>query len=341
MRRIAQFCWRVLLPLLVVVAIGRMFYLKLSEPELWSGVVTFRFEWLIPAALLYLAAHTMWSGYYVVLLRNQGATTTATTGIRAYFVSQLGKYVPGKVWVIIIRIRMLGNIGISRTAVGITATYESLTAMAAGAAVGAFLLPPSLWEGLRTALAKKDIVLPDLHRHWLILPMALAPIGLVGLNRFVNRVNRWRKGPNAPQLPRVKLHMVLLGLAWDSLGWLVLGLSLWMTVKGMHQGDVPITTEQYVNLVSINAIAYILGFVAVFMPAGAGVRELALQILLALELQQIMPPDSAGAVTALVAIVLRLLWTVAELMAAGLLYACATKEAPVFAPVTIAENPNG
>ena len=55
-------------------------------------------------------------------------------------------------------------------------------------------------------------------------------VGLVGLNRFVNRMSRWRKGPDAPQLPRVKLHLVLLGLMQASAGWLLLGVSLWMTV---------------------------------------------------------------------------------------------------------------
>ena len=50
------------------------------------------------------------------------------------------------------------------------------------------------------------------------------PVGLVGLNRFVNRVNRWRKGIHAKQYPRVKLHLVLGGLMQATIGWFILGL---------------------------------------------------------------------------------------------------------------------
>jgi uncharacterized membrane protein YbhN (UPF0104 family) len=60
--------------------------------------------------------------------------------------------------------------------------------------------------------------------------------------------------------------------------------------------------------------------VAFFMPAGAGFRELALQALLTLELQREMDPAAAAGLAAVTAIVLRLIWTTAELIAAGLLY---------------------
>src|SRR6187200_2877053 len=118
MRRFAWYLWKYVLPLVVALAIGYYFYDKLRRPELWRGNFQFRVEWLIPAALLYLCAHSVWARYSVTLLRNQGAKVTVSTGLRAYFISQFGKYVPGKIWVIILRVGILGkNLGISRTAV--------------------------------------------------------------------------------------------------------------------------------------------------------------------------------------------------------------------------------
>src|SRR5439155_18204466 len=116
---------------------------------------------------------------------------------------------------IVIRVGMLRGIGITRTAVAITAMYESLVWVGAGALVGIVLLPDALWQGLRAQLQARGSDLPDFHRAWLIVPVILAPIGMVGLNRFVNRVRRWRKGADAKQYPRVKLHMVVFGLAFD------------------------------------------------------------------------------------------------------------------------------
>lgn len=321
MRRLARIAWKYALPLLVALAVGWYFFKKLNQPGLWNANLLPELWALALAALAYLLAYTVWGGYYVILLNNQGAHAPAATGLRAYFVSQMGKYVPGKVLVIVIRIGMLGNIGISRTAVGITAMYESMVWVGAGALVGIALLPASLWDGLREAAQDRNANLPDLHRAWLILPVALAPIGMVGLNRFVNRINRWRKGADAAQLPRVKLHMVVLGLAWDAAGWFALGGCLMLVLVGMQPGF-PVGTDEYLNLVSINAIAYVLGFAFFFMPAGFGVRDIALQLLLAVELaaRLNLSPAAADGQAALVAVIFRVLGTLVELVTAGLLF---------------------
>lgn len=310
MRRFALYFWKFFLPLCVAAFVGNYFYGKLRQPELWTGTFDVRVEWLLPAALLYLAAHAIWGTNSVILLWNQGAHVGWLTGLRAYYISQFGKYVPGKVWVIVLRVGMLGNIGISRTAVGITATYEAVTAMASGAMIGTLLLP---------TLSVEQSGLNGYSVYW-VAPIALVPIGLVGLNRFVNRVNRWRKGANAPQFPRVKLHLVLLGLVLTSAGWLLLGLSLWMTLRGLGLESMPLTWDTYLHLTSINAIAYVVGFVAFFMPAGAGFREFALQTLLTLELAKLLGDGTAEGFAAVTALVVRLIWTAAELVAAGLLY---------------------
>jgi glycosyltransferase 2 family protein len=323
------FFYRYVLPPLVAAAVGWYFYTKLSSPELWANTFQVRVEWLVPSAFLYLLAHAIWGTNSVILLWNQGAHVRWLTGLRAYYISQFGKYVPGKVWVLVLRVGMLGNIGISRTAVGITATYEALTAMAAGAMVGVLLLP---------TLSAAQSGLNGFSMYW-VAPIALVPIGLVGLNRFVNRVNRWRKGHDAPQFPRVKLHLVLFGLLLTSVGWFLMGISLWCALRGLGLDSYPLTWDNYLHLTSINAIAYIIGFLAFFMPAGAGVREFALQTILALELQQVLSPGAAGGLAAVAALVLRLIWTTAELVAAGLLYWLA----PTHPPLAIgleAENAN-
>lgn len=324
MRRAVHLFWKVILPLLIFGAVGWYFYDKLSKLDL--NTLHLRAEWLIPSAILYVLAQGVWGLFSVMLLRDQGGAVSWATGLRAYFVSQFGKYLPGKVWVIVLRVGMLGNIGLTKTAVGIVATYEALTSMAAGALIGVLLVP---------LLAAEQMDIRGTSVYW-VAPLALMPIGMVGLNRFVNRVNRWRKGPDAAQLPRVKLHMVLIGLAQATVGWALLGLSLWMCVKGLHNGDWPLTFDRVLHLVAINSLAYIIGFAAVMMPAGGGIREIALQSLLTLELATTMPEESAAPLAAVTAIVLRLLWTAGELLTAGALY----HFAPANAPTIVVEVPN-
>jgi glycosyltransferase 2 family protein len=344
MRRVASMTWKYVLPLVVVACVGWYFFKKLNQPGLWNGNLVPQVHWLLVAAFVYLLAYTVWGLYYVILLNNQGAHASAATGLRAYFISQMGKYVPGKILVIIIRVGMLRGIGISRTAIGITAMYESLVWVGAGALVGVVLLPESLWQGLGAQLEARGGSLPELNRYWLILPIALAPIGLVGLNRFVNRINRWRKGADAKQFPRVKLHMVIFGLAFDAVGWFVLGGCLLLTLVGL-QPDGPISAAEYCNLVSINAIAYVLGFIAFFMPAGFGVRDLALQLLLAVELKARLNLGAAEAdgLAAILAVWFRLLGTTSELLMAAILYrfAPSAARAAVRAEAAAVEGLNG
>ncbi len=311
MRNAFRFLWRYVLPVVVVLWVGWFFYSKLSKAKNWQDYVSFHPEWFVLSGLLYLAAHAIWASFSITLLRNQGAKLSATTGLRAYFVSQFGKYVPGKVWVLAIRVTMLGKIGISRTAVGITAFYESITAMSAGALVTAFIL----WRVF------EDVPVIEKISAWWVTPFALAPIGLVGLNRFINRVSRWINGANAKQYPRVKLHLALRGLAQGSLGWLLLGLGLWTCMKGLGI-DYPLNSEIWLRLVALNAIAYVIGFLAVFTTAGGGVREGALQILLTVELGRLLNYDKspAEAIAVIVAIALRVSWTIMEILAAGTLW---------------------
>ena len=85
-----------------------------------------RFEFLVPAGLLYLLAHCCWATFWVRLLHGQGIGLVVA-GLRAYFVSQFGKYVPGKAWVILMRVGMLRHDAHAHPIpVAVTATYETL-----------------------------------------------------------------------------------------------------------------------------------------------------------------------------------------------------------------------
>ena len=89
--------------------------------------------------------------------------------------------------------------------------------------------------------------------------------------------------------------------------------------------------------VFIQVDANVIGFAALFMPAGNGVREVALQQMFAKEMSA-MPLSVAEGLATVTAIVLRVLWTIAEIVAASLLYwfapAAKALPAPVLAEVS-------
>ena len=165
-----------LLALAILVGVARYFSRVLSDEALNRQSLTVRIELLIPAGLLYLLAHCCWGSFWVRLLWEQGIPVTLYTGLRSYFVSQLGKYVPGKAWVIVMRVGMLGAPG-TKLAVGMTATYETLTNMAAGTLLGIAFLP---YLGVLPPIVSANL-------GWLV-GLAALPLLLAVLNKLAARV---------------------------------------------------------------------------------------------------------------------------------------------------------
>jgi len=304
---------RYVLPAIVIIAVGWHFFNILRKPELREIDYAFRVQWLLPAGLLYLAAHTIWASYWVMLLRQQGFPARYPTGLRAYFISQYGKYIPGKVWVIFIRIAILGASRKDKAIVGMTATYETLTSMGAGALVGALLMSKLQFDQDAAKYAKAvDVAL---------FVVALVPLGLALMHQVIVQIARARRGPDGETIINFNLLLLVQGYIQAAIGYFILGISLWMTMQLVLPQPPALDGESLLKLTAINAIAYIFGFVMFFLPGGVGAREGVLAALLTGELiTGGTSPDVAAGLAVVVTLVLRLIWTVAEVILAVLLY---------------------
>jgi hypothetical protein len=236
-------------------------------------------------------------------MRSQGVRVGFLDGLRAYFVSQFGKYVPGKVWVILIRVAMLRSTpGGTPLVVGITATYETLTSMGAGALVGILLLP---WIG---------VIPPELSDNlaWVGV-IAAAPAALGVLNKLAARRIAKLRGPDAPPIPRPSLFLLAQGLLQGAFGWCLLGVSLALTVQAVATDPPATTVEDYLGELGAVALSYVAGFFVLVAPGGLGIREVILQYALTPRFEPALGDSLAAAQAAVVALVLRLTWTIAEL----------------------------
>jgi hypothetical protein len=89
-------------------------------------------------------------------------------------------------------------------------------------------------------------------------------------------------------------------------------------VKGLMP-DAPVLTWEFGGrCTAILALAYVGGFVAVVVPGGLGVREWVLDRFLAPELA-LEAASAAQPVTVVIVLVLRLVWTAAELVLAAVI----------------------
>ena len=266
---------------------------------LWDQARAARPADLALAAALYLIGMAFSGLFWVGLLRTAGAPLPVGAGLRAYYISHLGKYTPGMGLPTVMRMTMAATAGVRPGTAALTAAYETLTTMAAGALVAALLLawqaagdPSLLWKALA------------------LLALAGVPILPGVFNPLVRRLSRrFTAGQPLPRLPWAALPV---GLAVTACGWAFLGASLFAVARAVQASPPPWGVVECLDCTAIAALSYVAGFVGQ-TPGGLGVREVIMQ--------QALAPRLGGDAPALVAVLLlRVLWTAAEVAAAGVLF---------------------
>lgn len=257
-------------------------------------------SWLILSAALYLLGLGFSALFWILLLRWAREALPPLVALRAYYVSHLGKYAPvGKGWALLMRVAQANQAGIRAGTAAVTTAYETLTTIAAGALVAALLL----------------LLVPGTEARTRLLP-ALAMLLLAGFpiipgvfNFLVDRIGSRFHTPEQPW-PRYGPGALATGIVLTVCGWFLLGGSLQATLWAL---DLQLGSEPAGSLTQCTAVvatAYVAGFVA-STPGGLGVRELVMQQLLA---------PGLGPPSVIVVILLRILWTAAELGAAGIVF---------------------
>ena len=232
------------------------------------------------------------------LLAGLGSPLPVPVAARVMFVGQLGKYLPGSVWAFVAQVELARDRAVPRVR-GTAATLLAVgVTVAGGLSVAAVALPLSSAKAAGT--------------WWWAL--ALTPVVLAGLHP---RVVRWGVGLAARPFTRFREvseagpldiggRAMATALGWTLVAWVPLGLHLWVLVRAVG-GD---PWGALAPAVGAYALAWALGLLVVFAPAGLGVRETVLVVALA-------PVVDAGA--ALVAAVLsRLVMTAVDVVWAGL-----------------------
>jgi uncharacterized membrane protein YbhN (UPF0104 family) len=302
--------WRVVKVALAVLIVGGVswhFAKILQRPELWRQPLRLDPLWLALTALLYAAGFCCWGGYWLRLLNGMGERLALPLAARAYFVSQLGKYVPGKAAAVLMRVGYARAAGVRTGVAAITATYETLTTIAAGAIVAAILFP--LLESEKSTMGWKALGL---------LAIAGIPILPGVFNRLAARIAKPFLAADAQALPRLSTSALLSGLLQSSLGWFCLGTSLLTLLHAVERDGEEVVRVPWLVCTAYVSLSYVAGFLTLPAPGGLGVREAIMQQLLAVHLGPRLGEEASGTFAVVVVLLLRLTWTVTELSLAGL-----------------------
>lgn len=259
--------------------------------------------WLALGGVFYLGGMVpCWCFWHRTLLAMGQRPLLAET-LRAFYIGHLGKYVPGKALVVVIRTSMIRSDRVDTTVAGTSVFVETLTMMAVGAAVATGILGFLFRQHVGLlALAFALTVCAGLPT---LPPIFRRLVRLVGVKKINPQIDAALAGLN--------FRLMVYGWLTVAAGWLLFGLSLWATLRSVPEITAgPVSLDNLPLLTACVALALVAGFLSL-LPGGIGIREFVVMTLL-------VEPFGAGAAT-VAAVLLRLVWLLAELLLSAILYA--------------------
>lgn len=272
----------------------------------WSPA-SLSWSWLALAAVLYSLGQLPCGLFWSRILAALGQRVPLGAVIRAFYIGHLGKYVPGKAMVVVMRTSMLTTHGAKPAPAAVSVFYETFTMMAVGALLSAIVLVVKYPE--RT--------------DWLW--GAVMMVGITGLPTFPPvfeqivrrlRASRRDEAEASHEMRRIGPATFLAGWGLMTIAWILMGLSIWATARGAGFTSAQTAStwplgEEWTICTIAAALSVVIGFLS-FIPGGFGVRDGVLFSVLGW-----IYDDAAAMVTA---VLVRLLWLVAELAVSIILY---------------------
>lgn len=288
--------FRLLVAILVAVAVV---YTAISSANQIQAV-DFRlgglnYPLLALAMAAYIAALMLACLFWKRVLVDFGCRPSCRRTLVAFFLSQLGKYVPGKAMVVVIRTDVIRD---QKTAIGPAAAsvfVETLTWVFVGSVIASILIAIRFSE--QRAL------------QWTAIGLAVAFGLLTWPPVFRLIAGRLTGGAGSESISSFRFPTMIFGWCVMTVAWLLNGLSLWLVLACLP--GVKIELSDFPLALACVSLSTVAGFVSM-IPGGIGVRELVMIPLLA--------PRFETGIAIIAAILIRIVWMSAELLCSGIIY---------------------
>ena len=218
---------------------------------------------LLVASLIVFATYLLLIEVWRAVLACYGTSLPRGAATRIWFASNLGKYLPGKVWQISAMTIFVTRYGVTAAVAGAAAVLITIANVAAGfayvLAVGAQSL--SNWGGPRATMSATTV---------LVILLVAAPLLADGWSALARR---FRYPHLAVRMPLRASAIALLGSA---VAWMLYGVAFRLFAKSL----IGATTGSWSAWGAAYTLSYLAGYLTLISPGGLGVRELTLSQLL-------------------------------------------------------------
>jgi uncharacterized membrane protein YbhN (UPF0104 family) len=282
-----------------VFAAAVLFFAVRSLATQWSRVeprlshIQFGWQWIAAATGLVLLSYLLLIEGWRRVLGAWDSHLPFGQAARIWFLSNLGKYVPGNIWSLTAMGVMARGRGVSALAAAGSSVIMQAVSLATGTAIVMVTSAKLLGQPLLVGVSVVLLVVILLSAPRFLPPLAVWIGGLIG------------RDIAPPTVPATSIWTAAVASAFS---WLFYGLAFQWFVRGL----LGVSPGEISSYIAVYTAAYILGFISPIAPAGLGVREFTL----AAFMTQLGLANEADA--ALVAIAARLWLTIVELVPSGL-----------------------
>jgi len=300
---------RVRLAIQLGIAVVIFGFLVLTVVDQWAEIkdegVHFHVAWLIPAFVVLPIFYALNALGWDLILRFLGYRLGAVRAQVAWGQPLLARYVPGSVLYVLGRVLLSERAGVPRRLTVASIVYEQALQATSAVIVAAYFL----------------IVHPDLDgQPWrwavvLIIPLALALLHPRVFGRVANRLLGAFGRESLPAT--MPLRGVISVLAFYTLNWGVIAVGLYCVARSVSE----IPPSEILVVGAAQAFGYVAALVTLVAPAGLGIRDAAF----AWAVKPSVPGESF-AIGSLIAIAVRGVMTVVEVLYVGVVTALGRKE---------------
>jgi hypothetical protein len=276
-------------------------FLVLTVIDQWGELrdegVRFDLIWLLPAFAVLPCFYALSAFGWDLLLRFLGYRLNPVRAQVAWGQPLLVRYVPGSVLFVLARLLLAERQGVPRRLTLASVVYEQALSASAALAIASYFLishPDLQGQPLRWAVL---LVVPL--AIFLLHPRVFGPLADWALRKFGRE----------PLPATVPLRGILLMLPYYAMTWMVVGLGVFFVARSVHY----VPWSELPTVGSAQAFGFVAALATLVAPAGLGIRDAAFAWAVKVAL-----PSNSFAVGAVIAIAVRAVLTVVEVVYVGL-----------------------
>jgi MFS family permease len=284
-------------------------FLVLTVVNQWSEIeekgVHFHVLWLIPACIVLLAFYVLTALGWDLTLRFLGYRIGAGQAQVAWGQPMLARYVPGSVLYVLGRVLLSERAGVPRRITVASIAYEQAIAATSGVIFSAYFFidhPDLQGQPLRWAFL-------------LLIPLAIAVLHPRVFGPLTDRILRAFGREPLPAV--ISMRRVLALLAFFLFNWVVVSVGVFCVARSVSA----VPPGEFLTVGSAQALGYIAALATLVAPAGLGVRD----AVFAWAVKGAVPGQSF-AVASLIAIAVRGVQTVVEVLYVALVTALGRRQ---------------